>query len=275
MYDSEDIFAGSLETLYNHAPVTYASSGGADFVYTHTRSGRTFQIAPPDTTSANHALHASDIWVSSVFLADHIDELELDDIVLDGDDSGRLIRVLELGAGAGLPSIVLSGIRPDVCVVVSDYPDEKLIRALSDNVARNDVNPRCTAISHAWGEDVTPLFLAAGDDGAQGGFDVVLAADTLWNSEGHGKLVQTLANTLRRGEHSRAHLIAGLHTGRWALAAFVRSAQTAGFELVSAEEREVRTGSRRPWCVDRGPEDDAERRRWVVWFTLRWAQLRE
>lgn len=270
MANPEDIFAGSLEALYDHAPVTYASSGGGDFVYHHPTSDRTFNLVPPDTTPANHRLHASDIWVSSVFLADHIDELGLDKF---GRSAHEPLRILELGAGAGLPSIVLAKTREDVRVVVSDYPDPRLIHALEHNVARNELQGRCTAVPHAWGSPPAPLFTAA-NDAVQHGFDAVLAADTLWNSDTHEALLQTLCATLRRGSGARAHFVAGLHTGRWALSAFVKKAEAAGLALIEAEERAVRADVRRPWKVDRGSEDESERRRWIVWFVLSWAEAK-
>lgn len=269
MGDPEDIFAGSLETLYDHTPVTYASSGGGDFVYHHSISGHTFHLAPPDTTPANHRLHASDIWVSSVFFADHINKLELDESF---HSMSEPLRILELGAGAGLPSIVLAKTRKDVRVIVTDYPDSKLIHALENNVMQNNLEGRCVAVAHAWGTSPAPLFTAA-NDAAHTGFDVVLAADTLWNSDTHDILLKTLCATLRRSTRTRAHFIAGLHTGRWALSAFVRKAEAAGLELVGVEERAVRGDAKRSWKVDRGSEDEAERRRWVVWFVFAWAMV--
>jgi EEF1A N-terminal glycine/lysine methyltransferase len=295
MESVEDIFSGSLESLYDHAPVTYASagSGSSEFVYRHPTRGTTLRLAPPDTTSANHALHASDIWVSSVFLADHIDELALDEIIeqRDSDQATRQpglphsepLKILELGAGAGLPSILLATERADVCVVVSDYPDPTLIRALAGNVARNAsvARGKCVAVPHAWGTSCVPLFAAGvttnghpASNSSYERFDIVLAADTLWNSATHEIQLITVTNALRRIAHARAYFVAGLHTGRWALGAFLRKAEEAGLILVNAEERSARLDERRrPWKVDRGSEDEAERRRWVVCFIFRWASL--
>ena len=47
-------------------------------------------------------------------------------------------QILELGAGAGLPSIV-SAILGATNVVVTDYPDEDLIENLKFNIAENEV----------------------------------------------------------------------------------------------------------------------------------------
>jgi len=80
-----------------------------------------------------------------------------------------------------------------------------------------------------------------------------------------------LARTLR----ARAHLVAGLHTGRYTLDAFFRAAREAGLVLVETTEREVLGEGRREWDVRRAEDDDdeRERRRWVVWCVLKWGDL--
>jgi len=78
--DPTDIYSSSLETLYDHHPVTVASAGSAYEYNLKLASGGNakLQLTTPDTLSANWFLHASDIWASLCFLADHISELELD-----------------------------------------------------------------------------------------------------------------------------------------------------------------------------------------------------
>jgi nicotinamide N-methyltransferase len=116
----------------------------------------------------------------------------------------------------GLPSIVIAKRYPDVAVTVSDYPDEDLIRTLSQNVADNGVSANCRAVAYGWGSDPAELFLPDNKK-----FDILIAADTLWNSEFHGLFIETLQLTLDKSPHSRVHLFAGLHTGRYTIQSFL------------------------------------------------------
>jgi nicotinamide N-methyltransferase len=264
--DPEDILSDSLSTLYDYAPITH-SSPGSDFTYTHPASGQTIVLRTPDTAPANWALHASSIWVAALFLADHIAELGLPDAPDSPDASDltpRVVHVLELGAGAGLPSILLAATHPRVRVVSSDYPDASITQTLEANVTRNGVGARCSVVPYAWGADPAPLR----------GFDVVLAADTLWSPDLHVALVRTIAVALARTQDACAHLVAGLHTGRYTIAAFLRCVEAEDTELavLGAEEREVGGGGRRAWDVRRAEgEEERERRRWVVWIRVGWA----
>jgi len=171
---------------------------------------------------------------------------------------------LELGAAAGLPGILIAKKFPDIAVTVSDYPDELLIRNLANNVARNGVADTCRTGPYAWGSD--PSALIGGSDG----FDVVIAADTLWNPELHGLFVEALRVTLRKSPSSRIYIVAGLHTGRYTIQAFLRILATNGFELETIAEIQSSNLDRREWSVSREGEDDRERRRWVVWLTIKW-----
>ena len=88
---------------------------------------------------------------------------------------------------------------------------------------------------------------------------------------------------LARTPMARAHLVAGLHTGKYTVDAFFRAASAAGLVIVEATEREVvggqKDGRRREWDVDRqlaaggADEDERERRRWIVWGVLKWGDL--
>jgi EEF1A N-terminal glycine/lysine methyltransferase len=267
----EDIFSSSLETLYDYRPITLASAGSLyRYTFNHQNIGSVnplnIALLAPNTLPANWSLHASDIWASSIYLADHIDQVNLDALIaLISVQMHGKVHVLELGAGAGLPGILIAKLHADaVSVTVSDYPDEQLIRTLSDNVARNGVSRSCRAIAYAWGTDPSCLLQE------QAGFDVIIATDTLWNPDLHSLFITSLQATLKRSPTARVHLVAGLHTGRYTLQSFMSAAQKAGFE-VETLEKEIAGLRRRLWSVERGGgEDEKERRRWVVWMILRW-----
>jgi len=93
--DPEDILSTSLETFYGYQPITFGSAG-TTFTYGPKGDGPVITLQVPDTAAANWSLHASDIWVSSIYLADHLDDLRIPnhiDALLPGE-----LRLLELGA---------------------------------------------------------------------------------------------------------------------------------------------------------------------------------
>jgi EEF1A N-terminal glycine/lysine methyltransferase len=259
MMDPEEILSSSLGSLYDYAPIAHSHQGGL-FTYTHSfqdthSTSLTITVSTPDTQTEHWSLHASSIWVSALYVADHISELNLPE--------KETVRLIEFGAGAGLPSILIAKAYPHIRVVASDFPDPLLIRTLNENVTRNDVSRNCVVVPHAWGTaDTTSLLPPA---------DVVLAADTLWNPELHAALLHTICAVLARTRTARAHIVAGLHSGRYTLESFFRAARGAGLVLVEVVEREVQGDGRREWDVRRAEsEDERERRRWVIWSVLKW-----
>ncbi|KAJ7281413.1 putative methyltransferase-domain-containing protein [Mycena rebaudengoi] len=259
----EDILSSSLLSLYEYHPITL-SSAGSIFSYTPPGgSSRQITLQTPDTQPKNWSLHASSIWAASRFLADHIEYLQLESYL----NSGKRVKLLELGAAAGLPSIAIAQRHPQLHVTVSDYPDAELMRTLSQNVSDNGVSANCRAVPYGWGSDPSALF-SAGDTEL---FDVVIAADTLWNPEFHALFIATLQTTLKKSPDARIHLVAGLHTGRYTIQSFLNAVSAAGFELDTALEKETNGDRERGWSVDRADgEDESERRRWVVWMCLKW-----
>ncbi|KAH7068157.1 putative methyltransferase-domain-containing protein [Paraphoma chrysanthemicola] len=114
--------------------------------------------------------------------------------------------ILELGAGAGLPSLVcaLSGART---VVVTDYPDADLIDNLRYNITHCELlptTPNIVAEGYLWGAPVDDVVkhLPAGEQG----FDVLILADLLFNHSEHGKLIKTVEMTLKKTSEARAYV---------------------------------------------------------------------
>ena len=285
MADPEEVLGESLQNLYDYTPITH-SSAGATFTYNYLGREQaedadsaeedtldtpfTITLITPDTQPANWALHASSIWVSALYLADHVHDLRLDRHLKRAAAEGTRLRVLELGAGAGLPGILVARLFPDADVVVSDYPDDELISTLADNVQKNEVFTHCHAIPYAWGSDPSPLFAPFAVD-LSPGFDVVLAADTLWNPDMHSKFLNSLSKALMRTADARVHLVAGYHTGRYTVDAFLKAIPDVQLEVEDTTERQVGGSQQRPWSVQRAEEEtEEERRRWVLWIVLKW-----
>jgi len=273
--DAEDILFDSLQTLYDYHPITLTTQGSLFTYTTYSKSSNNSEIKDPtisitlrtpDTQASNWSLHANSIWVSSIYLADHIDNLNLDLYTNDSkSDFQEKVRVLELGASAGLPSILLTKLFPGALVTVTDYPDDELIKTLKNNVEVNKVADRCKVLPYAWGSDPTLVL------GNSKGFDVVMAADTLWNPELHPIFIDTLKSTLKKSSSSRIHLVVGLHTGRYTIQAFLTHVQrNSGLHVENISEREAIGSSTRVWKVFRSGEDERERRRWIIWMTLAW-----
>ena len=294
MSDPEDFLSDALEVFYDYAPITQSTAGS---IFTYTLPQDTIQrhgqsplsqcpdlltvtLKTPETQAANWALHASSIWMSSLYMMDHLDDLRVEERILDlRRESQDPLHVLELGAGAGLPSIVLSKCYgDDVKVTASDYPDDVLIQSLRDNVDHNGASKNCSVIPHAWGADALPLLSRTyrGGRDTDVGFDLILAADTLWNPDCHILFLRTLQSTLRKTPSARIWIIAALHTGKYTLRSFIEQLSSVGLEAEMVEEREVRGNQRRPWSVsveDSEKDEDKERRKWVVCMSIKWIRV--
>ena len=118
--------------------------------------------------------------------------------------------VLELGAGAGLPSLV-AAVNGATVIVVTDYPENQLIENLRHNVKKClDLVPcpgNVHAQSYLWGADPETL-LHHSDTGVPStmtrGFDTLLLADLLFNHSCHSALLKTITQTLAPVRHACA-----------------------------------------------------------------------
>jgi EEF1A N-terminal glycine/lysine methyltransferase len=99
-------------------------------------------------------------------------------------------------------------------------------------------------------------------------FDTVVAADTLWMSELHIPFCRTIHIALRGTEHAQAHLLAGLHTGRYTIQRFLETAQSEGLVITKLVEHHISGNRRREWAVERPDENTTERARWLVYIRL-------
>ncbi|KAL7422434.1 Protein N-terminal and lysine N-methyltransferase efm7 [Cryptotrichosporon argae] len=101
-------------------------------------------------------------------------------------------RTLELGAGAGLPSLAcaLGGAARAVC---TDYNEESLLDNIRFNAAANGA--ALDVVGHTWGMSVQPL-LDVAREGTDGRYDLVILSDLMFNHSQHDALIKSLDATL-------------------------------------------------------------------------------
>lgn len=100
--------------------------------------------------------------------------------------------IVELGAAAGLPSIVGAKLGAKL-VCASDYPSPTVLENLKQNVELNEVESNVVVKDHIWGTDVQSLLEV--NHGNQ--YDFVLAAECLWRHECHEALLQSMKALLK------------------------------------------------------------------------------
>lgn len=137
-----------------------------------------------------HVLWGDHLWNAGQWLASHFDEHP-------EEVQGK--SIVELGAGAGLPSVV-SALNGAKVTVVTDYPDPELIENLAWNLEENVKGPasdRAIAKGFLWGAPVDDIL--ALNEGKQ--YDVVILCDLLFNHSEHTKLVKSCLELLAPNGH--------------------------------------------------------------------------
>ncbi|KAK4130989.1 hypothetical protein BT67DRAFT_428493 [Trichocladium antarcticum] len=237
-------------------------------------------------------LEAHHLWNGSRVVAAHF---ETDPALV----RGR--TVLELGAGAGLPSIVAAtlGARQ---VVVTDYPDPDLVETMWRNVRGCGLIPRgkkavppVVAVAAAagrgegeeeedvlniavdgyvWGADPAKLlgYLDGEGEGEGEGearkFDVLILADLLFRHTEHGNMLKTVRQTLKKTRESTAFVVFTSYRP-WLQhkdLAFFDLAREQGFEVEKVLEKKMD----RP-LFEKDPGDE-EVLKTVTGWALRWPE---
>ncbi|KAK4100565.1 nicotinamide N-methyltransferase-like protein [Parathielavia hyrcaniae] len=152
-------------------------------------------------------LEAHHLWNGSRVVASHFES------------HPRLVRgrtVLELGAGAGLPSIVAAALGAKM-VVLTDYPDNELVETMWRNVRGcglvpgvkgGDGEPRNIVVDgFVWGADPGKLLGYLPGEERGKGFDVLLLADLLFRHSEHGNMLRTIEQTLKKDRESKAFVV--------------------------------------------------------------------
>lgn len=269
--DPEDILDAAIPSLFNVPPIAFSTSTSSPF-YTYHPPAST-SLAPirlriPNPPSSVHqALQANHVWLSALYLADEISRNIVD---------LRDQRVAELGAGAGLPGVV--GCRQGAQVVSSDWGAPEILDVIRQNFTEvcssTSGQKRWDVVGHEWGTDPTPLLSALSSptsdptSASSESFDALLLADTLWVTEAHTALLDSIFALLRLG--GTAHIVAGLHTGRGPVERFAAAATTRGARMI--KQREVRWQSDGEWELVEEHHRQAggleEERGVVVYYTL-------
>ncbi len=130
----------------------------------------------------HHSLWAHCLWNAGVVCAHWMDSHK--EVMKDK-------RVFELGAAAGVPSIV-AGLNSAKRVVATDYPDIQLIKNLADNLSDNlnGVSGEFKAMGYLWGDKVAPL---------DPPFDLILLCDLIFNHSEHLHMLDTCKNAIAPG----------------------------------------------------------------------------
>lgn len=129
--------------------------------------------------------------------------------------------ILELGAAAGVPSIVcaINGART---VVMTDYSDPDLVQNMKENAASAYAaglippNSHLHVAGYKWGAATDDLlsYLPGGNGSEKAnnhhdeqGFDVLIMADVVYSHREHGNLILTMHRTLKKSPEAVALVI--------------------------------------------------------------------
>ncbi|EKM76738.1 hypothetical protein AGABI1DRAFT_131032 [Agaricus bisporus var. burnettii JB137-S8] len=211
---SEDILNDSLEFL-----------GGPT-----AQDNDTVQYGPlslsvaPKEGKANTLL-ADHLFSPSFFFAERIERKLL---------SAPKCTVIELGAGAALPSLLLSTQpNPPSLIVITDYPDDGILGNLFSNVKRNReyAHPSCTvhALGYAWGTDPQELLDLLPEH--KTGYDTMILSDLVHLDSFHDILLKSISLLLSKTETARLHVAAGKYTQPHVCDMFLTKAKGSGLIL--------------------------------------------
>lgn len=199
-----DLFETGLSILFNEPEVNCGSAG--ESITVHFDGHPAIALTLPDTKAGDVFLFAHHIWKSSVLLSKLLLELDI---------SGC---VLELGAGAGLVSIVCC--RKGAECTASDYPADEILNVLKLNLERNCPGKQYSVWGHAWGQPIDTLHI--------GRYQLIVMADTLWVSNQHGNLLSDIKKLL--ATDGRLVGACGMHTGQDVVESFLAKAVLHGLK---------------------------------------------
>ncbi|KAL8952754.1 MAG: hypothetical protein Q9222_001339 [Ikaeria aurantiellina] len=255
--DDDELIAPDI---FQEPPNYYPPPKPATFESRTLQTGQTLKLR----LVGHNPLWGHHLWNGAQVVTDYLHE-HVDHLV-----KGK--NILELGAGAGLPSLA-AAIWGAKNVVVTDYPDEDLVENMRVNIdAARDVLPESSNIvakGHVWGASAEPL-LSCIASGSGGGFDTLILADLLFNHSQHAALVATIQATLARSPSATALVFFTPYTP-WKYdkdMAFFEIARNGVFRVTKVVERVM---DKLMFKDDRG---DEMMRRTVFGYELRWDDMK-
>lgn len=153
----------------------------------------TLQDASRDTDAAGSNVGLQ-TWGSSYILAS---KLVRDPGLLTTNAIGDRLRILELGAGTGLVSLVLAKILPPTATIIATDYHPDVLQNLRANVIANDVVERVCVRALDWREFLDHPRVSSPEDGLAAPFDVIVAADVVYEAEQCSWLSACVSSLLR------------------------------------------------------------------------------
>ena len=258
--DLVDIFDSSVSSLFSIPPIAFSTSSPTD-IHTYNPPGSTLPVRlllPHPPPALYTTLQANNLWLAGIYLADLISLDQLKPNV-----KGK--RCCELGAGAGLPSVMAYRDGGAASVVCSDYDTEEVITVIEGNFRRAQEDAKdgrrlgdWAVTGHTWGTSTDKLCQAAAAEPRQ--FDVLFLSDVIWVTAAHKVLLDSVFSLL--AADGVAHITCGLHTGRGPLERFITRVESRGasIEVISEARWKLEGG----WETFKREEGGLEEERGVV-----------
>ncbi|KAK9560559.1 Protein N-terminal and lysine N-methyltransferase efm7 [Aspergillus fumigatus] len=148
----------------------------------------------------SHPLYGDLLWNAGRTSATYIEEKASS--LVEGKD------VLEVGAAAGVPSIV-SAVKGARTVVMTDYPDPDLVENMRYNASLSAaIIPSSSSLhvaGYKWGDPVEPLtaYLPEGSNS----FDLLIMADVVYSYQEHPNLIKVMQKALKKSKDSVALVV--------------------------------------------------------------------
>ncbi|GAQ04076.1 protein N-methyltransferase NNT1 [Aspergillus lentulus] len=180
----------------------------------------------------SHPLYGDLLWNAGRTSASYIEEKASS--LVEGKD------VLEIGAAAGVPSIV-SAVKGARTVVMTDYPDPDLVENMRYNASLSAaIIPSSSSLyvdGYKWGDPVEPLtaYLPEGSNS----FDLLIMADVVYSYHEHPNLIKVMQKALKKSKDSVA-LVVFTPYQPWLLPrnqTFFPLAEQSGFQVTKIFEK--------------------------------------
>ena len=129
------------------------------------------------------------LWNAGIYTADYLDKHSRELV--------RGKRVLELGAAAGLPSLVC-GLNEAAYVLSTDYPDPDLIDNIQYNVDHTPDAKNIEVKGYIWGNDIGAMMFNEENKAAKEDekFDLIILSDLIFNHNQHHNLLKSCMQLL-------------------------------------------------------------------------------